>query len=140
MDKIEKPSGDLMSEKARELFLLRRKILRLQVREEKLVRSIGRRKEYEGLRKICPYRKNKKLLLSIHNICPRIIDPYDLWRIVRRRKGFSIRKDFFNLVVVSFKRVKERFGSSFANRIAYEAGNHIWIEVAEIISGRGDDK
>lgn len=135
-DGMERSSGDLISEKAKELFLLRRKISRLQAREEKLVRSIGRKKEYQGLRKICPYRKDKKLLLSIHGIRPRVIDPYDLWRIIRRRKGFSMRRDFFNLIVVSFKRVRGRFGDAFANRISYETGNYAWIDVEEIVLSR----
>ena len=53
---------------------------------------------------------------------PRVIDPMDLLRVLSRRKDFSMKKDFYDLLCVSYWKVVKRFGRKFAERLAYDSG------------------
>ena len=132
MSRSKTPSGDLLVEKVRELFIIRRQIRRLQAREEKLVKRIGRRREYEGLVKVYPFRGKKKILLKIEAVEPRLIDPADLLRVTKRQRGFSMLKDFLNMVTVSGKKVRKRFGGAFFQRLSYTRCRYTRITVEEV--------
>lgn len=129
-----KASSDLLEKKAVELFIVRRRIARLQAEENRLVNSIGRKKEYEGLRKLCHFRAGKKILLTIDVVRPSAIPAGTLFRLVSRRKGFSVKQDFFDMLVVSIKKVRERFGKAFAERVSYTRGRIITVNVKEVES------
>jgi len=125
-------SGDLLKQKALELFRVRRQIRRLQIREEKLERSIGRTKDTVGFKKRYSYTKGKDIELEVLGGEVPVIEAKTLLKVVKRQPNFSVKRDFFDMLVVSVKKVRQRFGRKVAERLAYGGGKFVRIVVKEV--------
>lgn len=125
-------SGDLLHKWTIELFILRRKIIRLQRREEELENKIGRKKKYVGLTKLYKW-KDSKIRLQIIKSNPIVIDPEDLYNVVFKRNDFDMQKHFFKLVTTSVTRVNKLLGSFVVKRIGYRSKKSLIRVITEEI-------
>jgi len=132
--KVRRPSGDLIEEYVKQLFIVREQIRRLHKREEKLVRKIGRKREYEGLIKAYKWRGFKNLVLRIERVEPKAIAPALLLKVLSRRPDFSMQEDFLNMVVVSVRNVRSRFGLPFTSRLGVVKNRYTRIIIDEVLT------